>query len=203
MGAGINGTRKAVAALGLVLMLVAGCESSPPSRFYTLKGIAAPLDDEVKAKRAAAVVVGAVSLPKYLDRPQVVSRPGDYVVELAEFDRWAEPLDEMVPRVIAENLTALLASDQVFMGTRARVPGRAYEVEITFYRFDVADGKEAKLVAHWDILDREKDRVVTTQQSAISVPVAAGGYESQAAALSEALGRLCREIAESLRGGAS
>lgn len=189
--------RLAVLALGLAL--VAGCQSSAPTRFYTLNSVAVPPADESRAKKALPVVVGAIGLPKYLDRPQVVTRPGEYVVELAEFDRWAEPLDDMVPRVIADNLSILLASDQVFIAGRNRVPARALQVEIAFQRFDVADDSTARLIARWDILDRDKDRLVAAQKSAITIPVSGAGYEAQTAALSEALARLCLEIADPLR----
>ncbi len=193
----VHTRRLAVLALGLAL--VAGCQSSPPTRFYTLNSVAVPPADESRAKKALPVVVGTIGLPKYLDRPQVVTRPGEYVVELAEFDRWAEPLDDMVPRVIADNLSILLASDQVFIAGRNRVPARALQVEIAFQRFDAADDSTARLIARWDILDRDKDRLVAAQKSAITIPVSGAGYEAQTAALSEALARLCLEIADPLR----
>lgn len=192
-----HGGRPLTLALGLLLVALAGCQTSPPTRFYTLKAVAAPVAEEARTRKPPAVVIGAVSLPKYLDRPQVVTRPGDYVVELAEFDRWAEPLDEIVPRVVAENLGVLLGSDQVFIGSRGRLPERTQQIEIAFTRFDVADGNQARLVARWEIRDR--DRLVAGQQSVIAEPVAAAGHEAQAAALSAALAQLCREIAEPLR----
>ena len=185
--------------LGLVLTLLVGCQSTPPTRFYTLASVAAPIAEDAKAKKAPAVVIGAVSLPKYLDRPQLVTRPDAYVVALSEFDRWAEPLDDMVARVVVENLGQLLGSDQVFIGSRGRGPERAYQVEIAFYRFDVDDANQARLVARWEIRERDKDRLLASQQTTVGVPVASAGYEAQTAALSAALAQLCREIAEPLR----
>jgi hypothetical protein len=186
-------------ALGLALTPLTGCQSTPPTRFYTLASVAVPVAEDAKAKRPPAVVIGVVSLPKYLDRPQLVTRPDAYVVELSEFDRWAEPLDDMVSRVVAENLGQLLGSDQVFIGTRSRGADRAYQVEIAFYRFDVDDANQARVVARWEIREREKDRLVATQQTTVGVPVTGAGYEAQTAALSAALAQLCREIAEPLR----
>ena len=107
--------------LAALTLAVAGCSSTPATRFYSLASIAPAAPESPRpAGQGLAVAVGTVTLPAYLDRPQVVTRPGVYAVHLAEFDRWSEPLQDMVPRVIAENLSVLLGSDQVYLSPRRR-----------------------------------------------------------------------------------
>ena len=60
-----------------------------------------------------ALGVGPVRLPGLLDWPQIVTRRGADEIDRAEFDRWAEPLAETVPRVLAEDLAALWKTDRV------------------------------------------------------------------------------------------
>ena len=61
-----------------------------------------------------AVGIGPVTLPQYLDRPQIVERTGPNSLKIAEFDRWAEPLNNTVPRILVQNISQLLQSDRVY-----------------------------------------------------------------------------------------
>src|SRR3546814_11447622 len=61
----------------------------------------------------AVIAVAPVTLPAYLDRPDIVTRSTDNRLELADFDDWAEPLDDNITRVLAENLGHLLRTDRV------------------------------------------------------------------------------------------
>ena len=60
-----------------------------------------------------ALEVGPVTLPGYLDRPQIVTRKGRDEIEPAEFDLWPEPLKSSVSRTLGENLATLLRTDRV------------------------------------------------------------------------------------------
>ena len=55
------------------------------------------------------VAIGPVSIPGYLDRPQLFLRDGnDVKVELAEFNHWSEPFGEGVTRVLCDAVSASL-----------------------------------------------------------------------------------------------
>jgi uncharacterized lipoprotein YmbA len=54
------------------------------------------------------VGVGPVTVPAAVDRPQIVLRVDANRVALQEQSRWAEPLKESIPRVVASNLAVLL-----------------------------------------------------------------------------------------------
>ena len=61
--------------MAVMLAIMAGCATTPPSRFYILE----PVKTDAAAQPsepATAVGVGPVELPKYLDRPQIVVRSG-------------------------------------------------------------------------------------------------------------------------------
>ena len=62
----------AIAALCIFAGLAAGCASSPVSRFYTLSAAAAP----AATSSQLSVVVGPVSVPAVVDRPQIVVTTG-------------------------------------------------------------------------------------------------------------------------------
>ena len=79
--------------------LAAGCASAP-ARFYTL----APTATAGPGPAAAyAIVVGPVSLPAEVDRPEFVVQVAPNRVALDEFNRWAAPLGEGIARTVAGN----------------------------------------------------------------------------------------------------
>src|SRR5574338_1112351 len=101
-------------ALGLMAPLVAGCASSPPTNLYTLSPMGAPASEtRLPGSTPALVAIGPVTLPDYIDRPQIVTRQSAYRIELAAYEQWAAPLYDMLPRVLAEDLALRLPSHRV------------------------------------------------------------------------------------------
>ena len=190
--------------LAALTLAVAGCSSTPATRFYSLASIAPAAPESPRpAGQGLAVAVGTVTLPAYLDRPQMVTRPGVYAVDLAEFDRWSEPLQDMVPRVIAENLSVLLGSDQVYLSPRRRLPGLTHQIDIAIDRFDLDDQDRVVLAARWDLVERSRDEVVSSRRITITEPAADRSYDTIAAAMSKALALLSRDIADGLQAAAA
>jgi uncharacterized protein len=186
----------AALAAGLAL---AGCADSQPTRFYTL----APLQDAPDASMPATppdltVGVGPVTLPPYLDRPQLVTRAGSNRVVLADFDSWAEPLDGLFARVLAENLALRLGTDDVLLLPQRRLTALDYQVEVDVTRFDVDTNGNAVLDARWWVLDRDGERVLRNGRSTITEPIQAGDQTAAAAGLSRVLGAMSAEIAQAL-----
>jgi uncharacterized protein len=186
----------AVLAAGLTL---AGCADTPPTRFYTLS----PLEDAPGGRPLAdlpelTVGVGPVTLPPYLDRPQLVTRAGGNRMVLADFDSWVEPLQGMFARVLGENLALLLGTDDVLMLPQRRDVTLDRQVEVDVTRFDVDDAGNAILDAKWWVYGRNGDKLLRSGRSTISEPATAGDYASAAAALSRALGAMSEEIATAI-----
>ena len=89
----------------LIVMLaavvgMAGCNltASQPTHFYVLTPLtrADRLQPITGDKLELALGVGPVTLPSYLDRPQIVTRLESNRLDMAEFEQWAEPLQESV-----------------------------------------------------------------------------------------------------------
>ena len=120
-----------LAALGLLACAPLGGET-PPSRFYLLE----PLEAPPARADGPQLGIGPIRLAAYLDRPQIVSRRGDHTLELAEFDRWAEPLDESITRVLMEDLGALLETDRVQRHPLRDVGKVDVQLELDVQRFD-------------------------------------------------------------------
>ena len=92
-----------LALLGVALLALSGCASSPPTRLYVVPSLTDTATAPPLAPHDLTLGVGPVTLPPYLDRPQIVTRAGRARLILAEFDQWAAPLQDTVARVLAEN----------------------------------------------------------------------------------------------------
>lgn len=193
--------RSRVVILGCSLMILGGCATTEPSRFYLLHPIASSEQEAqvVKEERGVTVVVGPVELPEYLDRPQIVTRVGKNELMLAEFDQWAESLNPNILRVLAENLSILLSTDWIFMYPWTRSSKIDYQIELLVIRFDGTLGDSVILDALWAILKGDSREVLLTSKSTLKQSTGEQGYSALVSAKSKVLADLSREIADAIR----
>lgn len=198
------------------VLLLSGCLElggvSPPSRFYLLtpggetRAAATDLAPDGGPGVGPADLgladlglgVGPIRIPAYLDRPQIVTRSGANGLELAPFDRWGEPLQESVARVLATELARRLGTERV-----QRHPWRDAEsvqvaVEVDVLRFDGPLGGPVTLEVRWTLRAGGES---VQHASHITEVGDGGGYAEQAAAMSRALATLAREIASEVPPG--
>ena len=188
------GSLAIVVALSLA---VAGCASGPPTNFYTLSSVAAPAGPVRSGQtRAAVVAIGPVTLPDYVDRPQIVTRQSPYAVKLAAYDQWAGPLTDMVPRVLVENVAAARPEDRVVGFPNVSCTAFDYRVAVDITRFDADQSGTATLVARWQIYDRAARRAVVVTDETFVRPAADPSYEAIVAAMSGTLADLSGRLAE-------
>jgi uncharacterized protein len=90
-------------------LLLAGCASSAPLRFYTLS-VVAPQGATAVPAGPSSIRVGRVKIPAELDRTELVQRIDANRLRIGELDRWAAPLDEQIRRVLAANLQTRAAT---------------------------------------------------------------------------------------------
>ena len=183
------------------VVLFSGCGHSPPSSFYLLQSM--PGIEKVtqvsRTGQGLAICVGPVMLPKYLDRPQIVTMTRTSEVKLASFHRWAEPLQDNFIRVLAENLSQLLGTDRIIIFPRESASSSDYQIMITVIRFDGEPGSDAVLSARWSIYGKGGKQELVSKKSDISEPAGAQGYEALVSAQSRAIAGLSKEIAGAIK----
>ena len=184
-----------IAAIALV-----GCRgTTPPVAFYTLHSPATMKMESGAAGQEISIGVGPVAMPDFLDRPQIVTRTSANRISVSEFHRWAGSLPEDFLRVLAENLSILLATNSV-----AAYPweGRfdpTYRVLLDVKQFDGQLGEDVLLNVTWTVVAGTAKEELLVQSSTIREPVSAPGYEALVSAQSEAIATLSREIVEAIR----
>jgi uncharacterized lipoprotein YmbA len=182
----------------LLLLAAAACGSSKPPIFYTLDSTADPI-----AAPAATygVIVGPVSVPASVDRPEFVVRVAPNRVEIDEFNRWAAPLGESIARTVASDLSVLLGTPDVANAPFANFDP-TYRVTINVQGFDSRPGEAAELDAVWTVrsVSDGKTRMGRTRAKKT---VEGPQYEALAAAHSRALAEMSRDIAAAIRAAAA
>jgi uncharacterized lipoprotein YmbA len=165
--------------------LIAGCVSTPESRFFTLN---ATMSHAVESS-SMSVVVGPVSVPPEVDRPQIVVSTGPNQVRVDDFNRWASPLQSNISRVVADNLVSILGTPRVTVFPQTLSSNADYQAAVAVQSFGSALGEAATLDAVW----------IVRRRTTVREPAPERGYDALAAAHSRAVARLSQDIAGALR----
>jgi len=187
--------------LGLVLMLVAvalfaGCGARPETRLYLLSALAPDAPTAEGAGQTMVIGLGPVTLPDYLDRPQIIFRVSANRLEAADTHRWAEPLSASVARVLAENLASQLPGSRILNYPWVSGETPDFQVRVEVLRFDAGPDEAVHLLANWSVKGREG----APRRVDLTVAAPTLDFESMVSAESQALFTLSREIADELRG---
>ncbi len=189
------------------VLSLAGCLSkeSPPTRYYVLEAMPATTAPLVTpgAARPLAVDLATLRLPRYLDRPQIVTRVQAGRLELDEYHQWGDNLAKNIQRVLARNLSLLLASSDVTAFTRRPSGPLDARVDIEIAQFERGPDGRVQLSAQWWLRPRDDaGRAMAYTTDLASAPLAAtDGMDATVAAMSELLGRFSSVIATAIAAG--
>ena len=175
----------------LLLTLVA-CGTTPPAEHFRLNA----RESLPQVTTGPAVGVGPVTIPPYLDRNGMVRSDGGNGIQIAHSERWAEPLDEGITRVVSLNLAGLLQTQniQLFPWHPRRQP--EFGIKIRVLAMD-ADAKQVSLVAEWLLYRVDNGEALTRRLQEYNQPLSAPENSGAviAASYSDLLYRLSRDIA--------
>lgn len=188
------------AMLCLAIMACAGGVSTP-AKFYMLTPVAPTTDSRPVAAESATVRVNLepVEVPRYLNRPQIVSRMDGAEYHLEEFNQWLEPLGDNLTRVVAENLSEMLAADGVDVLIMAPSMQTRFRMAIQILRLDGKRGEKVVLVARWSLFDQTDNEMVLTRRTVIEQKVDDDGYHGFVTAQNRTVDLLSREVADAIR----
>jgi uncharacterized protein len=191
--------------IGLACLSVSGCMNFSPmsdtSRFFTLTPLPGAEQsralDTVK-NNSLFLGIGPIRFPGYLDREQIVTRATQNHFDISENDRWAEPLEENFARVLSQNLGMLLGGAMVIRYPWQTSQRPACQIQMEVLRFEPSTRQEVELLAGWTLIDLSNKAPLVVKESRIARKTAAKSMEASVTALSETLGGLSREIADTI-----
>lgn len=149
-------------------------------RFYTLSPVGGESAD---VNAPSAIRVARVTLPGEIDRPELVQRIDSTRLQMADNDRWAAPLGEMIRRTLSDDL-------------RARVPAATGEPESLYVDIEEFIGGAdctVSLRAAWNI--RAPKATEPSKRGYENVHIAAPS-SCQLGALPQAMSRALAELAD-------
>jgi uncharacterized protein len=187
---------RVVAALAL---LCAGClvGRSREARTFVLDPLAARGAASPAPAPASVVGVAKVTVPGWIDRPQVTARGPAGEILTDDFSRWGEPIAKGIQRVLAENLAALLPDRRVVTTPFAAGDTIDHRLEVTLVEAARQADGSVLLDARWDVVGSSGEVLLRRRSSHRAEGLAAGAAGAVAGA-SEALAALSREIAEAV-----
>lgn len=196
--------REARFLLAAVLFALAfsGCVSvseSPSPRYYMPASLARG-EEAPKFEIAPGMIiaVGPVKIPEYQDRPQIVTKNKSGTLDFAQFDRWAEPLDDALARMISDDLAIMLpGADFQLFPCSFSIP-LDYQVIVDVLGIESELSGDLTLTAQWSVIDRKNKRMLMTKRSEFSRSVDPHNYSGLSRALGAVCAALSKEIAENL-----
>ncbi len=185
---------------GLAAFAIAGCGSSPPSTFYALAPVQARVDGQASPQAGPRTIrVRRPSIPGYLDRPQIVRRVVDYRLGVASNDRWGGPLDEMMGRVLAQDIELRLPGSSAYNEDGAITSEPDATVSVNVQRFEIGADGDLLLAAEVEVEGSGDHAASATRSVRLVARTADGTAAGVVGGMSDLLGRLAGEIAGMLR----
>ena len=142
-------------------------------------------------------MVGPVSVPAAVDRPEFVVQVAPNRVDVDEFNRWAAPLNDGIAQAVAGDLVKLLGTPNVASAPMANF-APAYRVTIDVQRFDSVPGQAALIEAVWTV-HKTAGGETRSGRTVAREAVQGDGFDALAAAHSRALAKMSGDIAAAIR----
>ncbi|BBD07552.1 PqiC family protein [Desulfovibrio ferrophilus] len=185
--------------LGLLLTLMAlgACRGAvPPVSFYTLSSLPVTGNTEQTIPaNALAVGVGPLTIPRMIDRPNIVTRTAQGELHIDEFHRWAGTLESTVLGTLTQNITRQLGSDHVVAYPWTNFIAPDYRVPIDIMRLDGELGGVVTLEATWGVTPSGQRRAAVVRKTEIHEQSTGASYADLVAAHNRALEKLANMIA--------
>jgi uncharacterized protein len=175
----------------IALCFLAGCATSPASKFYTLSAV--QVVEQSSNAAPVAIAIDPVTVPELVDRSQIVTKLDTNRVSIDEFARWAEPLKSQIPRVLAADLAQFIPGAIVSTYPQ-RVDDKAYRVSVDVQSFDASTNGAVTVAVIWSVrAPNRRERV--SGRSVVHETADGPGYDALVKAHSRALASVASDIA--------
>jgi len=181
-----------------IVFVAAGCgllrgPTETPTTFYVLSTTADA--GQAPAGRDLVLGLGPISLPPYLERPQMVRRVAPNELTFDEFNRWSEPLKQNFERVLGNDLDRLLGIERLIAYPWYSNTPMDYAVSVVVMRFEEQPSGDVALDARWAI-SNAVGKPYLNRETHLTRP--ASSPAEIADAMSGLTGDLARDIAGAL-----
>ncbi len=181
-----------------------GCSPLAPqedkSRYYVLSStgsVSATGGPAQSGNPRFIVGIEPLMLPRYLQRPEILTRLSQSELSVSSTDRWGEPLNTGVARVLAEDLSMSLNSAEVVSFPWSKKTPVEYLIFVEFVKLEQTADRRVLTSANWIIRRGSDDAIVRRGTTSDDRPAGAD-QRSATEALSVGIGHVSNDIAEAL-----
>jgi hypothetical protein len=153
-----------------------------------------------------AIGIRTLKIPEYLLREQLVTRAATDEIIVSEYHRWAEPLEENFKRVLIEDISKNVPTNNVFLFPAKDTSVTNYQILLEVTQFELQKENTIVLSARWGVTKGEAVIFLMDKQSSFTEQISEDRterYESIVAAMSRLTGKLSEDIAAEIRSRAS
>ncbi len=177
------------------VLLLAGCGGAKDQYFRLSASGPAPVGSS-----GLAVGIGPVTLPAYLDRPEVVFMSDANQVQIPAKVSWAGTLQDNLVRTLASDVGRELRSGRVVPYPWGANLKLRYQVTVDVRQFHAISGGEAVLDVAWRIETPADRQVLRNENGSFREKVVGDGYAPVVTAESKLVEQLAGAISRSLPG---
>ena len=186
----------------LVALVASGClmgRNTVTPRQFVLSPIATPPTTGAFAK-PPGIGVGLVRVPGYLQRASMAVRKDNNEIVYLDAAVWAERLDSLIQRSLAENLSTLVPTDSIRLSSWLKDEVHR-AVFVTIERLDVTPEGQGTLVAWWRVTSSEGSKTYKDGEIRITQkPVSTGVHpEGVADTVSQLVAQMSQVLAQAVR----
>ncbi len=177
----------------LLMLFASACSiggKSKPSHFYMLDSHVENMG--TKKLSDLRMGVGPITIPGYIDRPQIVTKTESAELQLAEFDRWAEPMEGMFTRTLAANIRSLTGSPRIHSYPWSSTLEFTYRINAKVIKFENNANGDALLVVHWQLTHDKEISNLKTMHSEFNASAINTSYSARVAALNDTLAQFAK-----------
>lgn len=138
-----------------------------------------------------------IELPQYLKDPRMVVRPTPHTIEFREFDRWGEPLEDGVARVLALNLQEQSNDSIHSIFPNRRKDDLRWDLAVSFSCFERISNDRVSVRSKWTAKERNGLTFSDSFSFEHFLPVS-GGESDELDAYNLAIYKLSKNILEKL-----
>jgi len=192
-------------------LFASGCGGSAVTQYYLLNTVSPGVEktaaavspegenvDVVKDRSIQRVAIRQLEIPRYLDRPRIVSRDAENHLRIAESHQWGGRLRENIARTLSDDIAERLPSVDL---RTAPFPGSMLadaSLLIDIRQFELlADGR-MHMKVRWHVQRTGKSSQSYFDHLISDNPIGERDYAGMAASMSSLLARLADKMASAI-----
>lgn len=185
----------------LATVLIAACTSrSPQVSVYTFSQVGAEAPGVQTAEmEGLRVLIGPANFPRYLARPQLVSRREGGELRVDEFNRWGGPLPDEFLRAVADEVSRGLETPRVVVYPALPPFALDYSVSFQVQAFETDTDGSVVLRCLWAVTDVESGESALAASFVGRESAARGDVTSRVAAHRALVAALAQDVVARLR----